>query len=118
MIPASSTQLGQWEERLSATDWDSVRADLDTVPESGGRTYSLLGADRRLYRSAAPGRFGGHRKSRIYGRLDCPAALRAIVVGGYAAHRVFFADEQTAVAAGYRPCAVCLPGAYAAWKAR
>lgn len=94
------------------------RADLETVPESGGRTYSLLGADRRLYRSTAPGRFGGHRKSRIYGRLDCPAALRAIVGGGYAAHRVFFADEQTAVAAGYRPCAVCLPGAYAAWKAR
>lgn len=118
MIPASSTQPGQWEERVSTTDWDSVRADLDTVPESGGRTYSLLGADRRLYRSAAPGRFGGHRKSSIYGRLDCPAALRAIVVGGYAAHRVFFADEQTAVAAGYRPCAVCLPGAYAAWKAR
>ena len=89
-----------------------------TVPEPGGRTYALLGADRRLYRSAAPGRFGGHRKSRIYGRLDCPAALRAIVGGGYAAHRVFFADERTAVAAGYRPCAVCLPGAYAAWKAR
>jgi hypothetical protein len=118
MIPASSTQLGRWEERVSVTDWDSVRADLDTVPKSGGRTYSLLGADRRLYRSTAPGRFGGHRKSRIYGRLDCPAALRAIVGGGYTAHRVFFADEQTAVAAGYRPCAVCLPGAYAAWKAR
>ena len=94
------------------------RVGLDTVPESGGRTYSLLGADRRLYRSAAPGWFGGHRKSRIYGRLDCPAALRAIVGGGYAAHRVFFADERAAVAAGYRPCAVCLPGAYAAWKAR
>ena len=29
MIPASSTQPGQWEERVSATDWDSVRADLD-----------------------------------------------------------------------------------------
>ena len=55
MIPAGSTRLGRWEERVSATDWDSVRADLDTVPESGGRTYSLLGADRRLYRSVAPG---------------------------------------------------------------
>jgi Metal binding domain of Ada len=32
-------------------------------------------------------------------------------------NRVFFADEQTAVAAGYRPCAVCLPDAYAQWKA-
>lgn len=31
--------------------------------------------------------------------------------------RVFFADEQTAIAAGYRPCAVCLPDRYRAWKA-
>ena len=30
--------------------------------------------------------------------------------------RVFFADAATAVAAGYRPCAVCLPEEYAAWK--
>jgi methylphosphotriester-DNA--protein-cysteine methyltransferase len=88
------------------------------VAEPGGRTYTLLGADRCLYRSADPGRFGGQRKSKIYGRLDCPAALRAIGGGGYAAQRVFFADERTAVAAGYRPCAVCLPCAYEAWKAR
>jgi hypothetical protein len=65
------------------------------VAEPGGRTYTLLGADRCLYRSAAPGWFGGHRKSKIYGRLDCPAALRAIGGGGYAAQRVFFADERT-----------------------
>ncbi|MEO7131789.1 MAG: Ada metal-binding domain-containing protein [Dermatophilaceae bacterium] len=32
-------------------------------------------------------------------------------------HRVFFADEATAVAAGYRPCAVCLPGSYRTWRA-
>jgi methylphosphotriester-DNA--protein-cysteine methyltransferase len=32
-------------------------------------------------------------------------------------HRVFFANEETAVAAGYRPCAVCLRERYAAWKA-
>ena len=41
---------------------------------------------------------------------------RAIARGGYVAPRVFFADEPTAVAAGYRPCAICLPAAYAAWK--
>ena len=82
------------------------------------RTYTLLGAGRRPYRSAVPGQFGGHRQARIYGRLDCPSARRAIARGGYVAHRVFFADEPAAVAAGYRPCAVCLPGAYAAWKAR
>ena len=80
------------------------------------RLYTLLGADRRPYRSAVPGQFGGHRRARIYGRLDCPSARRAIARGGYVAHRVFFADEPTAVAAGYRPCAVCLPAAYAAWK--
>jgi methylphosphotriester-DNA--protein-cysteine methyltransferase len=48
--------------------------------------------------------------------LDCPAALRALARGGYRSQRVFFADEQTAVTAGYRPCAVCLPAAYRAWK--
>jgi hypothetical protein len=29
--------------------------------------------------------------------------------GYYVRYRVFFADERTAVAAGYRLCAVCLP---------
>ena len=39
------------------------------------------------------GTIGGHRRTRIYGRLDCPSALRAIARGGYVTHRVFFADE-------------------------
>jgi hypothetical protein len=78
--------------------------------------YTLLGADRVPYESETPGTLGGHRRTRIYGRLDCPSARRAIARGGYVAHRVFFADEATARAAGYRPCAVCLPGAYARWK--
>jgi methylphosphotriester-DNA--protein-cysteine methyltransferase len=81
------------------------------------RTYTLLDASGDPYASATPGTLGGHRRTRIYGRLDCPSARRAIANGGYVAHRVFFADEDTAVAAGYRPCAVCLPDAYAAWKA-
>lgn len=79
--------------------------------------YTLTGPDGRLYRSEVPGAFGGHRRSRIYGRLDCPTALRALRRGGYAAHRVFFADEATARLAGYRPCGTCLPEAYRAWKA-
>ncbi|WP_330229929.1 metal-binding protein [Nocardia sp. NBC_00508] len=79
--------------------------------------YTLLGADGRPYRSATPGRYGGHRRSRIYGRLDCPSALRALARGAYRPYRVFFASESDAVAAGYRPCAVCMPVRYAAWKA-
>jgi AraC family transcriptional regulator of adaptative response / DNA-3-methyladenine glycosylase II len=80
-------------------------------------TYTLIGADARPYRSVSPGTLGGHRRSKGYGRLDCPAALRWIAKGHYVRHRVFFADEATALAAGYRPCAVCLPDRYAAWKA-
>ncbi len=80
------------------------------------RQYTLLDARGRPYTSAAPGTLGGHRRQRIYGRLDCPAALRALARGGYTAHRVFFAGETDAIAAGYRPCAVCLPGAYRTWK--
>jgi methylphosphotriester-DNA--protein-cysteine methyltransferase len=81
------------------------------------KRYTLIGADRAPYTSSAPGTVGGHRGSKIYGRLDCPSAARAIVNGGYVAHRVFFADEATAAAAGYRPCARCLPDRYRAWKA-
>lgn len=81
------------------------------------RTYRLVGPDGAPYESATPGTLGGHRRSKIYGRLDCRAARRAIARGGpYASHRVFFADEATAIAAGYRPCAVCMRPAYARWK--
>jgi methylphosphotriester-DNA--protein-cysteine methyltransferase len=44
--------------------------------------------------------------------------LRAIARGGYVSQRVFFLDERTARAAGYRPCAICMPEKYRAWKAR
>jgi predicted acyl esterase len=78
--------------------------------------WTLVGADGRPFASSVPGTFGGHRRGRIYGRLDCPSALRAIARGGYVGERVFFADEAAAVAAGYRPCAVCMPAAYAMWR--
>jgi len=83
----------------------------------GTKAYTLLGADRRPYQSPTPGTLGGHRSARLYGRLDCAAARRAIVRGGYVKNRVFFADEEAAIAAGFRPCAVCLPERYAHWKA-
>jgi methylphosphotriester-DNA--protein-cysteine methyltransferase len=81
-------------------------------------SFTLVGRDGQPRTSTRKGRFGGHRRTKIYGRLDCRAARLAIGKGGYVAHRVFFADERTAVAAGYRPCAVCLPEAYSKWKAR
>ncbi|KGC35531.1 metal binding domain of Ada family protein [Burkholderia pseudomallei TSV 25] len=80
------------------------------------KTYTLLGSDGKPYSSTTPGAIGGHRGGKLYGRLDCRAALQAIARGGYVKHRVFFADEATAISAGYRPCAVCMPQEYAAWK--
>jgi hypothetical protein len=77
--------------------------------------YTLIGSNGERYESSTPGQLGGHRRGKLYGRLDCPSALRAIARGGYVKHRVFFADQQTAVAAGYRPCGVCLPQQHAAW---
>jgi AraC family transcriptional regulator of adaptative response / DNA-3-methyladenine glycosylase II len=78
--------------------------------------YTLTGADGRPYASARPGALGGHRRNRGYGRLDCPTALRWIARGHYVGQRVFFADEAVAIAAGYRPCAHCMPERYAAWR--
>ena len=80
--------------------------------------YTLIGADGTPCVSERPGTMGGHRTTRVYGHLDCLSARRAIANGGYVRHRVFFADEATAVAAGYRPCARCLPDRYREWKAR
>ncbi|MFJ7150484.1 Ada metal-binding domain-containing protein [Streptomyces sp. NPDC100445] len=95
---------------------DTRRLD-DTAPAAtAARGYRLTGADGRPYRSEVPGRFGGYRRGRIYGRLDCPSALRHLARGNYVRHRVFFADEATAVAAGYRPCAVCLPLRHRVWR--
>lgn len=86
------------------------------MTQGNRKQYKLLGADGNFYMSDEPGTFGGYSKGRIYGRLDCPAALRAIDKGGYVEYRVFFRDEETAIAAGYRPCGTCLPEKYSAWK--
>lgn len=80
------------------------------------KQYTLMGADGHPYRSVTPGTLGGHRGGKLYGRLDCPSALRTLAAGGYVRNRVFFADDATAVAAGYRPCAACLPDDYRKWN--
>jgi methylphosphotriester-DNA--protein-cysteine methyltransferase len=82
------------------------------------KLFKLLDSNRNEILSPVKGAVGGHRKLKIYGRLDCPSALRYIQNGHYVEHRVFFRDEATAVAAGYRPCGNCMPEAHAAWKRR
>jgi hypothetical protein len=81
------------------------------------RTWTLLGSDRRPFESKVPGTLGGNGRARIYGRLDCASALRALREGGYAEYRVFFLDADSARAAGFRPCGTCLRDEYTVWKA-
>lgn len=78
------------------------------------KMYKLLGADGKIYESETPGEYGGNGKLKIYGRLDCGSALSSMkrYPGEYQKHRVFFADEKTALAAGYRPCGNCLRKKY------
>lgn len=80
------------------------------------KTYTLIGADMKPYQSAMKGALGGHRKDKIYGTLDCAGAARWIARGFYIKQRVFFADEETAIAAGFRPCFGCLREKYKEWK--
>ena len=81
-------------------------------------TFKLIDSEGQSYRSETPGTLGGHRGNRVYGSLDCEGAKRWIEKGHYVSQRVFFADEDTAIAAGYRPCANCMPESYARWKER
>jgi hypothetical protein len=78
-------------------------------------TYRLLAADGTIYESTTRGQLGGNRRLRIYGRLDCGSAIKALPQG-YAKIRVFFADEDAAIAAGFRPCGNCMKARYQEWK--
>jgi methylphosphotriester-DNA--protein-cysteine methyltransferase len=80
------------------------------------KEYTLLGRDGAPYKSATKGALGGHARTKVYGRLDCPVALSLLRRGFEPKHRVFFADEETAIAAGYRPCGACMRGRYRQWR--
>jgi methylphosphotriester-DNA--protein-cysteine methyltransferase len=82
------------------------------------KQYTLVGRDGAAYRSATKGRLGGHARTKVYGRLDCPVALSLLRRGFEPKHRVFFADEETAVAAGFRPCGACMRARYREWRVR
>ena len=83
------------------------------------KSWRLTGADGRPCMSDSPGTLGGNGKAKIYGSLGCGSARAATRrwPGVYETHRVFFADEATAMAAGFRPCGSCQRAAYRRWKA-
>ncbi len=80
------------------------------------KQYTLLGADGKPYLSDEKGTLGGNSKLKIYGTMDCYSANRAVKQGTYQKVRVFFKDEATAIAAGYRPCGHCMREKYKRWK--
>ncbi|MEC8672239.1 MAG: Ada metal-binding domain-containing protein [Pseudomonadota bacterium] len=71
--------------------------------------------DDDLQRLIASGhiRYGGNRRLRIYGRLDCASGRRMTRRA-----RVFFGSEDEARRAGFRPCGHCLREGYLRWKGR
>ena len=87
-----------------------------SIRQFQGKKFKLIDSNGQEYLSSTPGKLGGHRKLKIYGRLDCPSAKKWIEKGHYVSNRVFFANEAIALAAGYRPCAKCMPEQYKKWK--
>ncbi len=81
-----------------------------------GYKFKLIDENGQEYLSDTPGTLGGNKKLMIYGKLDCPSAKKWLSKGKYSLNRVFFKDEETAILAGFRPCAVCMPEEYKKWK--
>lgn len=50
------------------------------------------------------GKYAGHKKYRIFGRLDCKSGMKI-----KKENRVFFHTLEDAVLHGYRPCGNCKP---------
>ena len=75
------------------------------------KLYRLLGPDG-FYDCLEPGTLGGNEKTKIYGQLDCRAPKSGLAKGTYQRHRVFFADEDSARATGFRPCGKCMRDSY------
>ena len=80
------------------------------------KLYKLINENGEEYLSDVPGTLGGNKRLKIYGRLDCSSANKWIGKGYYVKDRVFFLNEDIAIKAGYRPCAVCMKKEYEAWK--
>jgi methylphosphotriester-DNA--protein-cysteine methyltransferase len=55
--------------------------------------------------------FGGNKKLKIYGTLQCKSGKRM-----KRENRVFFVSENEAIQNNYRPCGHCLGEKYKLWK--
>lgn len=87
-----------------------------SMRKSEGKKFKLMSSDNQIYLSDSPGTLGGNKRLKIYGKLDCPSANRWVSKGYYVKDRVFFDSEETAIKAGYHPCAVCMKEKYKEWK--
>lgn len=79
---------------------------IDIGSGIAGRTKQT----RKLLRSGVI-KWSGYWPGKIYGLLSCAAGKRMKVK-----NRVFFGNEQEAIAAGYRPCGRCMNKKYKEWK--
>ena len=55
--------------------------------------------------------FGGNKKLKIYGTLQCMSGKRM-----KRENRVFFATKEEALQNGYRPCGHCMKAGYLKWR--
>lgn len=113
-LPSNNTEDGHYEF-VMIPELAAALEELGWVKMNPVKTYRLLAPTGEVIESTVPGKLGGNSKDRIYGRLDCTAANAALPLG-YADHRVFFANEDDAIAAGYRPCHRCMQDRYSEWK--
>ena len=49
--------------------------------------------------------------------MVCSATTSPLAKGTYQKSRVFFANEEAAIAAGHRPCGRCTTAQFKVWKA-
>jgi methylphosphotriester-DNA--protein-cysteine methyltransferase len=78
--------------------------DLGSTTFARNRALQTLIAEGKIT-------LGGYCKNKIYGTLTCASGKRMKTE-----NRVFFTNEQEAIAAGYRPCGNCVPVQYKQWK--
>ncbi|ATL46130.1 metal-binding protein [Chitinophaga caeni] len=78
--------------------------------ELGGTRYERA---KCLWKLTVDGKikYAGNKALKIYGSLQCKSGRRMKMT-----NRVFFADQEEARNAGYRPCGHCMKKDYQQWK--